>query len=663
MRVRTFILILFTVLTTLPAYAQYSAEVNRSVEVLKDASYYDSARLFKLGEELITHVKGTADKSAVAEVHLYYGNYCCYIRNFTKAEQYFKQARKEADENHEYHIHDLASIRLAYLDAETGEKNEAEREMDSLLMREKERGDFRNVAELLNLIGINKENNNKAQEAAGLYLQGLTLSESKGMHYYAGVFHNNLGLLKYFTGQNKEAMEDFRKGMEQTGLEKNKRLASHIQSNMCMVYVAEGKYKEANELFSEVIAYSRTNKLPEELASAYINFGSAFQNVKKTPVALLYMDSAIAVLQAHNLDKDLFKAYLGKTDILLSSGNTSEAIRILKEAEHMTVKQKNPDDLASYHLTSYRIAAQQLNYKKALEEYLEYSHYRDSSNTILNNKAIAEMQLKYNIQKKEAEIEKERSRSLQLEASNQKERFMRGLTIELAVILLILLTAVAFQIYFRKVRQQQALFSRQLIENIEDERKRIAQDLHDDVGQSLSIIKSRIVTGNLNKSDLTAGMETELSRVIEQTRQIARTLYPSHLTQIGLVRSIASLLENVQHGTRIQCSYDCTEEAEKLPLELSTHLFRIIQECTHNTIKHADATALKVSLQEKNGNYQLIYQDNGTGLKSNGQKNGLGLLSIQERAKIIHGQVSFDDKASKGFKLTIQFNAKKNASL
>jgi signal transduction histidine kinase len=115
-------------------------------------------------------------------------------------------------------------------------------------------------------------------------------------------------------------------------------------------------------------------------------------------------------------------------------------------------------------------------------------------------------------------------------------------------------------------------------------------------------------------------------------------------------------MENIQSSTKIECSFDITDKVEELSLQSKTHIYRILQECTNNTIKHAKASALKISITEKNSEFILIYQDNGIGMSSK-QKDGLGLLSIKERAKIINGSVNFEDKTNKSFKLTLKFSA------
>ena len=250
--------------------------------------------------------------------------------------------------------------------------------------------------------------------------------------------------------------------------------------------------------------------------------------------------------------------------------------------------------------------------------------------------------------------EKEKSKNLLLEQQHQDERFFKWLSIGIALIVLILVISSVYYLYSKKIREKQASFSRQLIENIEEDRLRISMDLHDDIGQSLSMIKTKMAVVKQDPEHKI--LESELARVIEQTREISKNLYPSYLEKIGLVRSIARLMENIQSSTKIECSFDVTDKVEELSLPTKTHIYRILQECTNNTIKHAKASALKISITEKNNEFALIYQDNGIGMSSK-QKDGLGLLSIKERAKIINGSVNFEDKTNKSFKLTLKFSA------
>ncbi|MFN8117671.1 MAG: sensor histidine kinase [Bacteroidia bacterium] len=647
-------ILLFFTLCFFTNKAQYTNEIKELLKNVKEASYYDSINLFNVGKETILKAtQNEKNKGAIAEVYLYYGNYFYYTRNTERAKQYFSQSVEEAAKSNNKHIETLAQIRLMFMDQEAGLNPEAESNFKNLLEETKKQKDYDNTCEILNLLGIIKESNNQLQEAAKLYLEGLNLSESRSVLHYPAVFRNNLGLIKLYTDQVDDALIDFEKGLELAKKENDQNLASHIQINICLIYVAKNKIDEALKVFKEVIGYARVNNHPRELSAAFINLASAFNNYGKNELALSYADSAINVLKNHSLQVELTKAYLGKTEILIVLKKNKEARDVLNLALQLAEKTGSLEDKASYYFLLYRLEKEENNYKAALNHFLSYRQVKDSIEKNVNGKIIQELQLKYNVQKKEIELEKEKSKYLLLEKEHQDERFFKWLSIGIALIVLILVISLVSYRYSVKLREKQAQFSRQLIENIEEDRLRISMDLHDDIGQSLSMIKSKISHSKCNQEDKI--LETELSRVIEQTREISRNLYPSYLEKIGLVRSIARLMENVQTSSQLECSFDVSDKVDTLPIGTKTHIYRILQECTNNTIKHAKASALKISISEDEGEFILVYQDNGIGLTTK-QKNGLGLLSIQERAKIINGSVSFEDKSNKSFKLTLKFN-------
>lgn len=653
---------LLFLLFVLPSIAKYNNAIDALILEVKEASYYDSANLFKKGEETISKATALSSQGAIAEVHLYYGNYFFYVRNLTKAKKYFETSLEESQKWNNPHIEMLSKIRLSFLEYVNGDQEQGVKELNDLLVEAKQKNDFENVAELLNLIGIVKEENNDVQSAAKLYLEGITVSEINNLSYYPAVFRNNLGLIKFGLGQIKEALEDFEKGLEIAEKEKSMRLAGHIQMNICLAYVSDNKPEKAFPLFEKMIQYSRQNNLLHELASNYINLASALSNTGQKELALSYIDSAIVVLKAPKFEKELARAYLNKANVFVGMNKISDAEKLLFEIEKLTKKTGNLEDLSSYYLMKYRVESSQNKYKEALESYLNYSKIKDSLSNQINDKVIAQLQQNQKIQKKEIELDKEKLNSIILEKQSQEERFLKWISIGTGLIVIILLVSFLSWRYSKKIKEKQQQFSQQLIQNIEEERLRISRDLHDDIGQSLSVIKSKIIKEQ--QSRLLSGakepfslLENELGRVIEQTREISRNLYPTNLEKIGLGRSVAALMESVQLATKMECSFEISDVVEKLTIATQTHLFRIIQECTNNTIKHSGATGLKISIVEKGGEFVMVYQDNGTGLKIKKQHLGIGLLSMQERAKIINGSIDIDDKAEKGFKLILKFKS------
>ncbi len=628
-------------------FSQEQSEIKQLLSEVKDASYYDSTMMFNKGRVAIHKFPTNETK---AEVFLYYGNYFFYIQKLEKAIEYFKLSRNEAELAKSNHLANLAKIRMAYLEFEKGNQLKSEKSLNELLKTAIEDKDFKNVLELYNLTGIIKEAKNETKEAAELYYKGLSLSEEKNIEYYPGVFRNNLGLIKLSSGQVENALTDFTEGLKLAENENNKRLANHLKINICRAYIIAKEFGKAKKFISEVISYSKSNNFPRELSNIYVSIGSTLINSKEYKAASEYYDSAIVILKKNNLLNELSHAYMGKVTLFVEMNEYKEAEKYLDLANEVILQTNNLEAKSSYYYLLYRLNFISKKYENALESYENYINVKDSINNNINNKIIEDLQYNYKVQQKEVELEKSKSKSILLEISNQKERNNKWLAIGLAVIILTITLIYFYNRYLRKVKEKQEQFSKLLINNIEEERKRISMDLHDDIGQALSIIKSKVI--NIIKSK---EIEDDLSRVINQTREISRNLYPSGLEKIGLIRSVASLMQDLQSLKGLECSYDINESILTVSKEIQTNIYRIIQECVNNTVKHSGASGLKVSIKRMNNEFILTYMDNGTGLKAKKNTQGIGLLSIQERAKIINGSIEIDERIEKGFKLILKF--------
>lgn len=633
--------------------AQNNTDHKNQLQNVKEASYYDSVSVFSEGNKALKLANAGNLAETKAEVFIYYGNHFYYTRNLDRAKFYFEMALVEAEEANSSHFIILAKIRLAYIQIESEDFKNIEKELFLLAHEAEEQNDFENVAEILNMRGIYHEREGDPKTTANLYLEGLNLAKKHNLEYYQATFHNNLGLLKFNIASPESALPDFSEVIRIAKKINNKRLLSHAQLNVCLVLISQKNYKDAHDLFAEVIRYASQNKHPLELASAYANLGGAYVQNKDFNKGLLYIDSAIYVLKKFDFKSELVRAYLGRSNVELEFNNYAEAEKALMHADTIIRKSKISESIPDYYYMYYLMYKKKKEYKKALDFQLLYTKAKEETQLKLNTKALEELQLKYNVQQKEIDLEKEKTKSVLLEKSHQEEIYLRWILLSVALVAIILIVVIFYLRYYKAIREQQAQFSRQLITNTEEERSRIAKDLHDDIGQSLSILKSKFT--NKNQFENSEIISKEIERVIDQTRQISRNLFPSYLEKIGLKRAIAGLAEGVQNNNKIECSFEVAEAAEKIPSEFATHVYRIIQECLTNTIKHSEASALKISLTFDGNTFMLQFMDNGNWEKTYLKDPGVGLLSIKERAKIIKGNLQIDENEIKGFKLTLKF--------
>ena len=212
--------------------------------------------------------------------------------------------------------------------------------------------------------------------------------------------------------------------------------------------------------------------------------------------------------------------------------------------------------------------------------------------------------------------------------------------------------------HLKRERAAQAAFARQLIGSQEGERKRIAAELHDSIGQSLAIIKNRAALSLSRPADHERALEQlgeigdAAAHAIEEVREIAYNLRPLQLDQLGLKMSIESMLKKASGGG-LRVSYDIDGIAGAFAKEQEINLYRIVQEALGNVIKHAEATEARVTARRVGRAVEVTVRDNGKGFAADGAggpkpRRGFGLHGIEERARMLGGQATFESAPGQG---------------
>jgi len=205
-----------------------------------------------------------------------------------------------------------------------------------------------------------------------------------------------------------------------------------------------------------------------------------------------------------------------------------------------------------------------------------------------------------------------------------------------------------------------------LITAQENERKRLASDLHDGIIQSLIAIWYRMqrITPAADESpqhwfDEIQDLTNVLGEQIQDIRRILYDLRPIILDNYGLIPAVESYLNNLQEQTQLQVSLVVNGNNQRLSSRIEITLFRILQEALTNVTKHAEATEVKVDLSIQEEEVALTVEDNGTGLDRNTlspptPQNHLGLASIQERALLLGGTCSIDSSKGEGTRILVK---------
>jgi signal transduction histidine kinase len=186
----------------------------------------------------------------------------------------------------------------------------------------------------------------------------------------------------------------------------------------------------------------------------------------------------------------------------------------------------------------------------------------------------------------------------------------------------------------------------------ENERKRIATDLHDSLGPLLSAVKLNINSIDIqpNDRDVLERAGKSLDEIIGSMRQISYDLLPNTLELKGLTEAVRDFIGHIGYRKGINIQLYVVKDIE-VPKEKEIHIFRMIQEIIHNAIKHADAKNLQIGLSVEDNNLLLLAKDDGKGFDVELEKErsrGLGLKSLESRCEILNGLLSLESKPGFG---------------
>ncbi len=221
-----------------------------------------------------------------------------------------------------------------------------------------------------------------------------------------------------------------------------------------------------------------------------------------------------------------------------------------------------------------------------------------------------------------------------------------------------------------QAHQAQEEFSHKLLASQEQERQRIAEELHDSLGQSLLIIKNRaaLAQRDIDEKDAVAEQLEELSHsatsAIEECREIAYNLLPFQLKRFGLSKTLYGIFMRISEVTDIHATAEIDPIDALLPDDAQVNVYRIVQECVNNIIKHSHATEATLTVKRHEREITLLVQDNGRGfIKESAapavvgepptRRSGFGLIGIAERVRILGGRHLIESAPGKGTRVSI----------
>jgi len=415
-------------------------------------------------------------------------------------------------------------------------------------------------------------------------------------------------------------------------------------------------FKKCETLFSD-------RQQAIDLPDIYNNIGLAYTYQNNAGLAIAYYHKALSIYSKNKQLNEIALTYqnIGSTYLYIHSIDSS--IHYLQAGKKLSLETGDRNIEAKcldYLADAY---SEKGNYKKAFEYRKQFG---DLSDSLMNDdkiKQIAEMQAKYETEKKEQQINLLNEKTKRRLA--ERNGFIAG-----SAVLLVLLAALG---YFYVQRQRLALQNAEIasqritvllneqeiktynamIEGQEEERKRVAEELHDRLGSMLSTVK--LWFGALedkavpNKEQYTK-VNHLLDDAVDEVRKVSHNLSTGMVMSFGLVPALEELCRGIDASGLIKCRLLAYGMDERIDNQKETGIYRMVQELASNILKHAKATRIIIQLNLVENELNVTVEDDGTGFDPTARRpgSGIGLKNLETRAARLGGTYHIDTSPGKG---------------
>lgn len=523
------------------------------------------------------------------------------------------------------------------------------------------------ISGALNAMGVVHKRNANYDSAVHYYIEYLSLCEKIGYRKGLGAGFINLGQIYLLKGDFKQAEDNFIKSIE---LSKEFNRETHLAiAYMKLGILAHDQqmYDEALSYYRKAIEINKKNNNISGLANGFNNTGNIYLKLEKYDQSLAELKKASALYLQMGDNEGIIINLVNQAMIHEKLGRYDTELEIYDSClcllENLNLNQTKLD---IYH-NIYQAWELKRNFPKAYTAIQRYYSFNDSLNTIEKDKKIADIQLKYDTEKKEAKIlllenEKIQNKYELKVRTNQRNIY---LFVGLGLIIIGLLLFAYYRqrvrkdhiIARQKIRQleeeKKLLSAKALIEGQEEERKRIAKELHDGLGVILSTAKmhfSKVVESKSEDPDLIKKATRLLEQAATDVRRISHNMMPGVLTKLGLVEAIEDILDEINEIPGTEAIFSLTGEETRLMENTEIMLYRVIQEIINNTLKHAEASEIGVSMDYKSDYIRISISDNGKGFDQEEKikSKSIGLSSIQSRVDFINGKLKLESSPGNG---------------
>lgn len=488
-------------------------------------------------------------------------------------------------------------------------------------------------------------------------LKGIAVLEKNNFYNQTGTLYTNLSgcfdVLK---------MKDKQKEYVMKGLAAAKKSGEHylIFGSYLMVsqfYAGEKEYKAAMEYCDSAMLYYKDDLNYSRMQLYYLMRAQAYEGLEKFDSSVHYYNKAYTLTKSSNDE-------WGMTEPLLRMGFGYMKLQKLNEAEiflkeGIGLAEKN--NLLTFKRTGYELIStfyeETGDYKKALEAYKKYYDADDSLQNADSRKMVLDLDKKYETEKKE--------KQLLLQQASIRQKNTLNYIFAGSAIALLLVSLLTYRNYRQKQKLQQQKIAelekerllsatQSILKGQEEERSRMAKDLHDGLGGLLSGVKLQLgaMKGNLILSEehgrIFNNALGKLDESISEMRRVAHNMMPEALMKLGLQQALQDYCDGLSESQPFTINSEFHGLENRMEPATEVVVYRIVQELLNNAVKHSGAFTILAQVMRQDNNLTITVEDNGKGFDKETVLQGAGLKNIRSRVDYLKGQLDIQSESGKG---------------
>ena len=547
----------------------------------------------------------------------------------------------------------------------------------------------------LNNIGILNQNMGLYDEALKYHAQSLAIKEKLKDNYGMAGSYVNLGNIYYIKNDNKKAKEFFLKSIDIASGLGDKEYLSNALNNLSRTLIKNDEYADAEKIINESMALRKSINDTKGVVSCMNNLGFVAFRLKKYDEAEKFLSGALSLAGTQASCKpELIDTYTILSRVYEAKGHFSKAsaakdslIAVNATVYDASLKDKFAELQTKYETLQKEQKIELLNRDNSIKT-LEIKNQRlqierNIFELTQNKLALSEAALglatgKLEIQNKnkiiltqQLDSAKQASKVNELHKTSEIQQLeiqKKRSQITILIILFSLLPLIGFLLYrMYKTRQEQRLQQRVLKEQEaaakavldaeEKERQRLARELHDGVGQVMSVTKMNMSVIEEMMQHLPQENKILFNKTLEmidhsckEIRTISHQMMPVAIENLGFAEALRDLV-NKSGSSKLKTTFFADDTFGVQDIHRQAVLYRVVQENINNVIKHSGASELNVSVVEDDGNLSIMIQDNGRGFNFNEKiksGSGVGLENITSRIQYLKGEIHFDSVVNNG---------------